>query len=160
MSDLTTTIRKPATSPGYLLQLGNSYYCSRGAITHDGQDWQHLSFEVSGLATDGGASQSANVSILDRNRDWTNFIDVIGIDNITVKIWQMYEVQNDDNIYEAVFSGQVSGASANGETVILSAQGVRSDYAITPRNRWISPFSNVTAGSAVVINGETVRFEA
>ena len=160
MSTLATTIRKPATAPGYLLQLGNSYYCSRGQVHYDNQDWQHLSFEVSGLATDGGASQSATVNILDRNRDWTNFIDAIGIDGISVIIYQMYEVQNDDNLYELAFTGQVSGASANGQTVSLQAQGVRSDYAITPRNRWISPFSNVSAGSAVVINGETVRFEA
>jgi len=154
---LADTIRRTVTSPGYLLQLNNSYYSSRGPKSLLSQQWLPLCFEISGLSTDGGASSSLTIAITDSDRAWTDFIDNHGLDDLKIDVWKMYEDQESDALIK-VFSGEASSAISDSNIVKINALGVRYDYSITPRNRWISDFSNVSAGSAVVINGETVRF--
>jgi len=152
-------IRDTVTAPGYLLKINDEYYSSRGVVLFEANTWSPLCFEVSGLNTDGGASLSANVAITDTDRLWTGFIDNVGLDDLSIDVWQLYQRDIEDDVVQKVFSGEASAAQSNGNILTINALGVRDDYAITPRNRWLSSFSNVTAGSAVVINGETVRFE-
>ena len=156
----STVIREAATAPGYSMQLGSAYYCSRETLDYNNHTWPAQSFEVAGLATDGSASVAATITLLDRDQSFMAYFDANGIDDLPLNLWQMYVVPEGDNVYQSVFVGEVTGVESDGVNIKLAALAVRADYAITPRNRWVSSFSNVSAGSAVQIGDETLRFTA
>lgn len=156
---IATVIRHPVTAPGYLLKLNSGHYCNRKPVDYLGETWEYLAFDVSGLTASGGAQQKTKLTIVDSDRAWTQFLDSNGIDNIAIEIYQLYEVQNLGNEYNKIFAGEVTSGSSDGEKIVLDISGVKADYSYTPRNRWISPFANVSTGSVIVIGTETLRFE-